>query len=215
MNAGRSYLVEHATDPVKPKVNAFSVGTASGFTPDPNGTGVTPSSIYEGAQNFIYKTIVNPNELILSAVFPNSLELSSIGNIMLKLNDTIPFIWFSLAKPFAKKSIDNVKHFGGDLQFQSMVLKIPAIVSRLNLLDNPDFYATARRFDNTVNMPRPVDAGASEFITDSDNAMYNLNRPVYGTRIKNAWWGVPGLKSFDDPNYDVLDGGEVGTGYGV
>ena len=213
MAAGRSLLIASLQGGTKPKIDSFLVSPQANFKPDPTVLNPLPSPIYTGTQSQIMKTVINPDEVILHTVLDNQIELSSVGSILLRSGGQ-PFAWIVLRKAVPKKKVDNVKHFAGSLFHQSLVLRIPKITQLLDLSNNPDFYSKPKVFEDFNTLPRPIEAGAREVLVEKDTRHYfNRNKMVWMVSVANTWFGIPNFKSFDDPEFGVIGGGQVGDGY--
>lgn len=214
MNAGRALIAGSLNSSNKPRIASFDVGSQAGFIPDKNGLGVLPSIIYTGTIASIRKTIISNDELILTVAMPNEIVIPKFGNIMLRTNSGVPFLWFVLKDQFGKLSIDNEKHYAGDMHFQSMVLKIPQIVNRLDLSQNPNFYANPEYYDDFEDLPEPILCPTTEAVIKNADYKYNYDLPIHAFRVKGQWWGTPNMQSLDDNDIGSMDGGTVGDGYG-
>lgn len=213
MPPGRQALINGLSSPsYRAKIKSYQVGSAFGFTPDPTSLEVT-DYVYEGRIEEIYKTIVTEHEIIFTIYLPYYLDFT-VGNIMIKLDGDIPFLWMINSQEFQKGAINNEKHFAGDTYYQSMILRFPFVLARMDLSNIEDFYATARPVSNLFNIHEPTTVEDDQFVLMSgEHFPVNNGRMVYGTEVQGLQWGVPDMMNLNDSDIGTIRGGRVGDRY--
>ena len=212
MSAGREVLKNSLSNNTIGVVSSFEIGTDVGFIPDLINSTSASSLVYTGDTTQIYKTIVTNNELILTIFIPYNIAMP-IGNIMIKLSDSIPLFWMISNKVFNKQNLNAVEHYAGDIYFIPFVIRYPSITRRLDLTNLPDFYAKAPISTNILNMNDVWDNNCDQQQIDNSDYTFNKGRPIYSTKVNNKWWGTPFAIDLDDSRKFVIDGGDVGDNY--
>jgi hypothetical protein len=213
MPQGRQALINALITPdYKCKMKNFQIGSAFGFTPDLSSLDVI-DKVYDGTTAQIYKTLVTEHEIIFTVYLPYYLDFT-VGNIMIKLDGDVPFLWMIMDQEFKKGAINNEKHFAGDTYYQSMIIRFPYLVDRMDLSNISDFYASARPVSDLFQVPEVTTTEEDQLmLLQGSHFPVNNGRMVYATEVQGLWWGVPNMMDINDGDIGTIRGGRVGDGY--
>ncbi len=184
----------------------FRTGTASAFIPSPNGISPTPGVAWVGDISRIYTNIITPDEAVITLKIPHNVS-TTVGNIMLFLDATTPFVWLVLPYSYQKSATRSTDGNTGDHYYFNFMLDFPYLSQRISFANTQPYYATAPIYNRAENLPHPNSQPYDQVQVNNIQG-----RAAFGVKFNGAWWGCPFGSALNDANRFRIDGGVAGDG---